>query len=210
MALQGRLANNGILGLCISIAMLAASCEHPRENPKHFVQDGDPKLRDVNGVLYFRNVLFSGTVYGVATKNDTLLLAEYRDGLEDGWSRECYGPNAPKEARLYDRGKREGMHQAWWPNGKLRFRYSYKNDLMEGLAEEWYESGQPYRTLRYEAGHEAGLQTVWNADGSLFANYVAKDGRQYGLTGVMNCINYLKDEDRTLEARSGSGKVGIR
>jgi antitoxin component YwqK of YwqJK toxin-antitoxin module len=161
----------------------------------------DSALKQGGEVLRWNGVPYSGVIFLLAEatngekSRDTIFTQTFQNGLADGWSYKRYDAKSLLEARHYVAGKRDGIHEGWWPNSKLRFRYRYVNDFMDGASEEWYESGLHYRTMNYSAGHEDGLQQVWNRDSSVFANYVVKEGRAYGNTGVMNCKNVLKGHD---------------
>ncbi len=106
-----------------------------------------------------------------------------------------YDDGQMMERRCYVEGRRNGLHEGWWPNGVKRFEYQYKDDVYEGEVVEWYENGQMYRRMQYKDGHEHGMQQMWKADGRLLANYEMKNGRKYGLAGVKNCTTVWGEND---------------
>lgn len=99
------------------------------------------------------------------------------------------------ERRNYLDGKRNGLHEGWWPDGSQRFEYHYKNDAYEGEVKEWYENGELYRSMNYVDGQEQGLQQLWKSDGRILANYEMINGRKYGLAGVKNCKSVWNEND---------------
>lgn len=157
------------------------------------VRQGDIHLKQNGNTLYYKDEPFTGIIYSLSSKPDTTSIEMFSNGREDGMAR-LWDANGNKiEERFFRNGKRLGIHTGWHSNGKLRFRYSYKNDLMDGLAEEWFADGSKYREMHYVRGHEEGMQKMWAEDGTIRANYQARNGRNYGLTGIKSCKNIWKD-----------------
>jgi antitoxin component YwqK of YwqJK toxin-antitoxin module len=102
--------------------------------------------------------------------------------------RTLYPDGRIAEARMWRGGQEEGVHAAWWPNGRRRFEYAYHWGLMRGVAREWYPSGALFTEQHYLDGHEAGLQRMYWEDGRTRASYVIRDGRRYGLLGAKGCV----------------------
>ena len=153
------------------------SCNTSIHSPERFIRRSDAALKHSGEQLLYHDTLFSGVLYEMYNEKDTALSEKYLDGLRNNISRKWFPSGKLSEERSYVNGKRIGIHQGWYPDGKKRFLYHFVNDEVDGLAED---------------GHESGMQTAWESDGSIMANYMAKNGRNYGLTGVKNCKN-VKD-----------------
>ena len=155
--------------------------------PNIYFNDNDGKYTHENGIFLRNGKSYSGNLVMLYSEYDTAGIIPFYNGLEEGWSRKYYTHKKTAEERLYHLGRKEGTHIGWWENGQLKFIYQFKNDNHEGKAQTWYPGGQLATDNFYEKGYETGLQRSWYPDGVLRANYDARNGRQYGLTGVKNC-----------------------
>lgn len=154
---------------------------------KIFVSSGDSKLSYDKSVLLYDRTPLTGSVF-ILDKSDTVGIDIFENGLQQGRSIRLLNHRVIEE-RWYQQGNRVGIHRGWYANGNLKFQYDYDNDMMHGEARDWYVNGKPYKLMHYEKGYEAGMQTMWKRDGKLAMNYFARDGRNYGLTGVKSCEN---------------------
>lgn len=143
------------------------------------------------------------TRHGITMVNDTIFsgalvspieVRGYRHGKEHGTWKKFHSDGSLAELRYFRNGKKSGMYQAWWDNGQLRSEYHFANDEYDGLCRDWTRTGQLIRQMNYENGHEKGMQQLWDTDGTIRANYVAKNGRNYGLTGVKACATLWKGD----------------
>ena len=184
-----RLANKIMF---VTVMFSALACSRGKHNLQA-LPETDPQLKRQNGILSYQGRPFSGLIFLCNVKGDTLLKEMYADGLKEGRCYKYYDGAVKKEDRYYSKGKGKGIHRGWFPNGQLKFQYSYKNDIKEGLAEEWYADGKKYKSMHYRNGQEEGLQQMWGEDGKLRANYEARNGRNYGLTGTKNCKNVWQE-----------------
>ena len=92
------------------------------------------------------------------------------------------------EQRTWVGEHEEGVQHGWWPNGRRRFEYTYREGLMNGVSREWYPSGALFTEQHYVDGHESGPQRMYWEDGRTRASYVIRDGRRYGLLGAKGCV----------------------
>jgi antitoxin component YwqK of YwqJK toxin-antitoxin module len=92
------------------------------------------------------------------------------------------------EVRSSVRGRENGAQHGWWPDGRQRYEYAYRDGLLDGISREWFPSGALWREQRYVAGHETGLQRMYWEDGRVRASYVARNGRRFGLMGTKGCV----------------------
>lgn len=65
----------------------------------------------------------------------------------------------------FDHGKKDGLHEEWYSNGKLKLRSSYSDDKLNGVYEEWHVNGQLKERKEYLSGKLNGLHQTWYPDG---------------------------------------------
>jgi antitoxin component YwqK of YwqJK toxin-antitoxin module len=143
----------------------------------------------VQDTAYYKNQKFSGIEILRYSNGDTALIKPYFEGLEEGWIKKWHPNKVLAEKRFYLAGRKEGLHEAWWLNGKRKFSYQFDNDEFNGLVKEWYEHGGLFKEFHYKNGHEEGSQKLYWENGKARANYLIKNNRRYGLLGTKNCIN---------------------
>lgn len=95
------------------------------------------------------------------------------------------GQRASREVLI--EGRRHGLHQTWWPNGRLRSQAWYADDAYHGEYRTWREDGRPYELRHFEEGREAGVQQSWDDKGALYLNYEVRNGRRYGFVNAYPC-----------------------
>lgn len=176
-----------LLLLCIGLS------PKPRVDFKN-INGLDGRLRQHEGVLYYRGAPFTGKIYLLYPNCDTAKITLYANGREDGMQKSWYPNGKPNELRYFENGKKAGVHRGWWPGGQIKFEYYFENGDYEGEVKEWYENGKPYRFFHYHHGQECGLEQMWWDDGAIRANYVVKDGEPYGLIGRKLCQGLVKGE----------------
>lgn len=180
--------------VCLMVLCCACAEKSQLDNivinvPAIYFNANDDVCSNQNGLLLRNGKPFCGYLFSTYGEKDTAEIISYYAGMEEGWRCKWYPNHKRAEERLYHFGRKEGTHKGWWQNGQLKFVYLFKNDNHEGKSQTWYSTGQPATENFYERGYEIGLQRAWYADGILSANYEARNGRQYGLTGVKNCAS---------------------
>jgi len=94
-------------------------------------------------------------------------------------------PNDGEELRYewyYKDGKRaDGISKGWWPNGKLKHKWCWKNNLRDGLWIFYDENGQKKSEEIYKDGKKDGLWTHWYENGQKSIEETYKDGEMDGL-----------------------------
>lgn len=154
---------------------------------------GEPRLRDVAGILHRDDAPFSG--YVVERAGDRVLSrTPYLEGRRHGRATAYYPGGERRFEKEFRAGNREGTHRGWWPSGALQFVYRYEADLFEGEQIGYYKTGARAELRHYRAGHEEGRQTTWDAEGGVAANYTFKDGRRYGIVGRFDCVSVHENE----------------
>ena len=103
-----------------------------------------------------------------------------------------------KSKRKYVKGKKNGTHLGWWPDGTKRFHFTFRNDLSNGKHSQWHQNGQLFTLKQFNNGLEQGRQKAWDIDGELMYNYIYNDGRKYGIQGSVLCnsdMDLAKESD---------------
>lgn len=152
------------------------------------------KLTEKNGTVFNGAEPFTGRVYKLSTAGDTLFVQDLLHGLKNGYTKFFYNDGKPAAIRYFVAGKKENTAEEWWPDGRKKIEYHYKNDLYEGLQREWFSNGQLYSSKNFLHGYEHGLQQNWDSTGAILANYEARNGRNYGNIGEKHCKSiFAKD-----------------
>jgi antitoxin component YwqK of YwqJK toxin-antitoxin module len=149
----------------------------------------DANLKQIADRLFYADTLFTGKIFATYENEDSAFVFEYKKGKQNGWQQKWYTNNQISEIRFYLEGRKEGVHNGWWGNGKRKFQYHFENDEHDGELKEWFEDGDLARVFHHKAGHEKGNQKMWWPDGSVRANYDIKNGKRYGLIGEKLCTN---------------------
>lgn len=161
-----------------------------RAIPNFFIEATNHKLSKNQDTVFYQKKYFSGHIFQLYPATaDTAFVISYLNGLEEGFTKKWYSNKQLAEERLYVHGKKEGVHKAWWPDGKPKFIFEVTNDAYSGELKEWYSSGRLFKDFNYTNGQEEGSQHMWWADGRVRANYVVRNGRKYGSIGIKLCLN---------------------
>jgi antitoxin component YwqK of YwqJK toxin-antitoxin module len=139
--------------------------------------------------LFFNDIKYSGFVYTLYNAKDTMQIAGFLNGIEEGLQKKWYSNQQIASVRNYHAGKKIGKHLGYWENGQPQFEFYFEDGEHHGVAKEWYQNGQVFRIFHYENGYEQGSQKMWWENGIIRANYVVKNGRRYGLVGLKLCMN---------------------
>lgn len=192
MALRVQLHNRRLLaGLLLFYAAVATiNCAHEEVR---IVKSNEHVYFTKAGVTYVDSLPYSGVVYDLYPNSDTMFVYSFMHGKQEGRNIEWYPSGRLKEVRWYHDNRKEGVHKGWYENGKLKFVANYRRDIYDGSVKEWLESGQLFKDFHYKNGQEAGAQRMYWADGKIRANYQCINGRNYGLTGVKNCVSVWAD-----------------
>lgn len=190
MVPKARLHNSWLCFICLGL--FGCQTKNHQKSvviPSVFVAIDQPDWQQKEGKLLYKNTQFDGWQYQLHANGDTAFVGAFLHGKPEGTHTQRYENKQLKEVRHYENGWQEGTQQGWYADGKPRFLYKFKNDVYQGIVKQWYPSGRLSVHFNYEQGQEAGRQQMWYSDGNLKANYVARNGRNYGLTGVKNCEN---------------------
>ncbi|MFP5078831.1 toxin-antitoxin system YwqK family antitoxin [Pedobacter sp. JCM 36344] len=179
-----------ILSLLLVLLVGVIACKFTGTgSTKKYTDIHNPGFVYQQDTLYLNRELYSGYIYALHLDGDTALLKRFNNGIEDGITRIWYPGRLLAEERFYEMGRKSYIHRGWWPNGRIKFRYEFKEGEFDGTVVEWYETGKLFKRFHYSKGHEDGAQQMWWINGIVRANYVIKSSRRYGLLGTKNCVN---------------------
>ena len=149
-------------------------------NFKDGLKFGTSKSYSKNGLL------IENESYTIIKQNDELL------SVKDG-EYTCYGEiNQQILAQgLYKNGKKDGLWQNWYTNGKRASVISYKEDLYVGEIKTWNENG----SLKWESFHV--IDTV---NGKPTSNPLGAD-KQYDKNGNLYRIEYYNNVNESYHSK---------
>ena len=176
---------NGLLHIVLLVS-ICVSCNSKHSNK--IIDASNPNLKLDNGILYYKNVPFSGDLITHFENRSFKSYTEYKNGKKHG-SEKYWNVDADLVVeRYYFKGNKTGIHKAWWNNRNLKFEYHFnKKGEYHGNVKEWYETGQLFRVFNYENGKETGSQKLWYETGKIKANYEVIKGERFGLIGLKKC-----------------------
>jgi antitoxin component YwqK of YwqJK toxin-antitoxin module len=148
----------------------------------------DTSLKKSDSGWFYKSQLFSG--YMVETEKGGLVVYQLPiiNGKENGLAKGIYNSGEKLLERNFVDGKREGLFKQWWPNGNLRYLFSYKNDKYEGAQYIFFPDGKRQQVGNYVNGVEEGLQSSWDTKGQLVSNYTIRNNKLYGVISVKSCM----------------------
>ena len=181
----------------IFLLISCIACQQKVGQESVLIKADDSNLKLVNGVLFYKNVEFTGKMYHFDKLNQTHDTTSYVSGKKDGREIKKYKDQSVAQERFYHKGLKIGIHKGNWENGTPKFEYHYnKNGVYHGDFKEWYSNGQLVKEFHYINGKEDGTQKMWQPDGKIRANYVVKDGERFGLIGLKKCFTVSTNNEK--------------
>jgi len=174
---------------CKNEKSIAPEIKIAKTVPLHFINAHDSALFNHGDTVYYNKQFFTGFSYSLYPTGDTEFVHSYFNGVEEGEQRDWYDNKQLSLKTFYINGQRQGRQQGWWPAGNPKFSDSTIDDKFEGEAREWNRAGLLYKLFHYKNGNEEGSERLWWDNGTVRANYVVRDGKKYGLIGLMLCAN---------------------
>jgi antitoxin component YwqK of YwqJK toxin-antitoxin module len=176
-----------------AMLLLFFSCHAGKEKsvqvpPQLRVFNYDTLLKKTADGWLYKGKLFSG--YMVQAEKDGRIVYELpiTGGKENGTAKGIYNTGEKLMERIFIDGKREGISTQWWPNGHIRYLFTYKNDVYEGVQYVFFPDGKKQQVSNYRLGELEGLQSIWNKEGQLISNYTYRDKKLYGIIIAKNCM----------------------
>ena len=97
--------------------------------------------------------------------------------LAENREAEAYYDNGQLKSRAtYKNGKINGLCEVWYDNGQLKLIATYKDYNLNGLCETWHGNGQQWSRANYKDDKLDGLREAWYSDGKLEESATYKDG----------------------------------
>lgn len=156
------------------------------------VLSSDSNLALINGQWFYRRTLFNGIIEKKDSAGRLITKQSIANGVEEGWQFAYYPGGRMESKRFYHLGEKDSLNMGWWPNGKPRYAYHFRNGVYEGDFDEWYQSGNPLKHIVYHNGKEQSGKG-WRDNGKLYMSFVRRNGRLYGLINANLCYS-LKNE----------------
>ena len=103
-----------------------------------------------------------------------------REGLWEAW----YPDGTRAHSQEYRGGEQHGIAKEWYPNGQLRFEEHYADGERHGPAVAYYENGQKQSEGSFDRGAFDGTWTGWYEDGSTRKVAVYERGTKTKRAGV--------------------------
>nr|WP_299383421.1 hypothetical protein [Allomuricauda sp.] len=158
------------------------------------VDDTNPELKLINGVLHYKNTPFWGTLISTYDDGSLKMELQYRDGRKHGFEKRWHPQGQLAQRRQYAHGIKIGNHKGWWEDGSKKFDYQFNDHgAYHGNRKEWYRNGQQLLDFNYLNGKEAGKQRMWTDNGKIRANYEVRNGERFGLLGIKKCYTVNTD-----------------
>lgn len=166
--------------------LMVLSCGNVEESKE--VLKTDANLHIENGVTFYEDAPYSGTVISYYKTDSLAYRASYYQGRKQGKEEKWHSNGVLAVERFYNKGIKVGLHRGWWENSHLKFEFYFDDKgAYHGTAKEWFVDGTLYRDFNYVHGKEEGSQKLYKPNGNIRANYVVRNGERYGLIGLKRC-----------------------
>lgn len=158
------------------------------------IEDEGLKLK--NGILYYLENPYSGTIKAFYQKGNIKSISTYYKGKREGKYIGFY-PNQKKWfERYYSNGIKVNSHKGWYQNGQSMFEYQFnQKGLYNGFIKDWHANGQLAKHFNFKEGKEVGSQKMWQPSGKIKSNFYTVNGERHGLIGLKNCVSVLTNEN---------------
>ena len=133
--------------LFITSLLLIVGCSK-EYNIDDLIKDTSTDNIEIFSEKYSNNVV-SGKLYQIY-KNQKVILGKIKNGKKEGIWNYWYDDGRKKSEGTYKDGKKEGEWTDWYENGQKWTEVTYKDGKKEGLSILWYENGQKYSETTYK------------------------------------------------------------
>jgi antitoxin component YwqK of YwqJK toxin-antitoxin module len=151
-------------------------------------------LHSNEGKWYYKGKPFTGNAvtYYIDKKKKELIL--FFEGKKNGLSQKWYSNGKLQKESFYKNNKLEGEGKSWWEDGKLASESFYINGVGNGVQKEWHPNGKMSKLTTLKNGVEEGIQQAWLENGKVYVNCEMKNGRTFGLKKAILCYELKKEE----------------
>lgn len=161
--------------------------------PNHTILITDTLLQLVNGVYYYKQQPFSGTIQSFYANQQLRSSQTFYKGKEEGWLQTFYENGSKESLRYFHQGEKDSVHTAWWNNGNKRLEHQFKKGNYDGMNTEWFIDGKISKQIFYDHGIDT-LGRGWRNNGKIFMSYVRVNGRRYGLMNAQPCYSVQNEK----------------
>ena len=164
-----------------------------------FLNKNDVNFKLKNGVLFFKENPFSGTVNEFYEDKKIKSISAYHQGKRHGKYFGWYQNKQKWFERFYQDGIKKGVHKGWFKDGQKMFDYQLnKNGVYNGSVKDWYFNGQLEKHFNFVDGKEVGSQKMWTINGKIRSNFYTVNNERHGLIGLKKCASVVdhKTENR--------------
>lgn len=197
-----------ILKIIILINVFFISCNTKKQDVKEVIivdeiqiptiekNKNNPNFKLKNGVLWFDDKPYSGTVNEFYVDGNLKSSSEYYQGKREGKFFGFY-PNKKKWfERYYAKGIKIKTHKGWFQNEQQMFEYQLNNKgVYNGFVKDWYANGQLAKHFNFADGKEFGSQKMWQPSGKIKANFFTVNGDRHGLIGLKKCVSVVNTKN---------------
>jgi antitoxin component YwqK of YwqJK toxin-antitoxin module len=90
-----------------------------------------------------------------------------------------YHPNGNViiKGQINQYGRKEGLWEFFYSNGKIHWRTPYRDGKEDGIEEIFYENGNIEWRTTYKEGKKDGIQTFYDEQGNIIRTRHWKDGK---------------------------------
>ena len=100
----------------------------------------------------------------------------------------------PEKGMTYDIPT-DGLFQAHWSNGNIRYEWYYKNgQRADGESKGWHSNGQLKQVITWKNGKRHGLYTSWYKNGQKKEEKTYKDGKKEGVGTIWYKNGQIQEE----------------
>jgi len=175
-------------GCCALLLLFACFERNPPQPPQIYINHFNPDLVQTDYGWLYKNQPFSGYMVERERNGQIVYQLPIIKGKENGRAIGMYNTGEKLMTCNFVEGKREGIFQQWWPNGRLRYLFTYHQGNYQGTQWVYFPNGRVQGEKNYSGGKEEGVQKIWDSTGKLLSNYAVKNNILYGTVSSKDCM----------------------
>ncbi len=126
------------------------------------------ELQNINEVYFFKGVPYTGISFETFDGRIKMQEMEWVNGLLHGTKTEWFKGGSIIRAKMrFSEGKRNGVFENYYSNGKPKLIGKYVNDVLDSLLTAFYLSGVLQYTFTYANGEKTGEAKTYYQNGNL-------------------------------------------
>jgi len=118
------------------------------------------------------------SIWQFFTEKDGALISQesYVSGEKEGYFITYFPKGGTAELIMWQKGRKNGLWEQYYSDGKIKFRGSFRDDEKEGNFTAWDPSGIVIITGQYGNGHQDGIWCFFNEKGELLKKEIYDKG----------------------------------